>query len=661
MSRPFLSEFTWSWRRRNLFAAPLCGVTTAALVFYSIAIGAAATVGAPALPSGPHDPVSGPASVATNLPGTAPHVSADRNGAITTTDGLTLHLTTDFGSVRIIPLAPNEAPVVRYVLHIETDARDPLAKHLLDNYVLKTRSNSSGVEITGALPTQSAHRAAPSAQFWVHFEVTVPVGYHVDVKTGAGDIEALDVGGTASLVTQGGNILAGRIGSARDAQHLHKANSTYAAVLRTEGGHIQVKEVDGDLSAFTAGGHIVAGTISGDASLHSGGGHIRVGKIGGRATLDTEGGNITVNHAESFVNVHTGGGQIDFGEVRGSVRAQTGGGGIRIMYVSGPMEVVSSGGSICLTRVSGAVQAATNDGTITAWINPENTLPGANSMVRLAGASQLASGNGDIVVFLPRNLAANIEAVVSSSANASLSASASSPAWNSSSVADAHRIEADPAIHLAMQPVPGAPPGTVRAVGTLNGGGETLRLKTTSGNIRLQFLDSQIALREAMIRDEQARLNQTPGNIAPITFDTKDDFVFDQTLPDAGALTGLPPIPPTPPEAKDDWPENWFTVLKVALMGWMTEDPTDFQKRLTYAPHPSYPALAQTAGIEGVVKLQVRVTKDGRVEVLKIIEGEPVLANAAIAAVTQWRAKPGAVNGKPVDISSTVTFNFLLH
>jgi TonB family protein len=661
MIRRFLNEFTWAWRTRRLLRAPFRTATVATLTFAGVTIGAAAGSAGPARPSGPHDPVSSPALVATNLPGAAPHVSADRNGAITTTDGLTLRLATDFGSIRIIPLAPNEAPVVRYVVHIETDARDPLAKHLLDNYFLRTRSNSSGVEITGALPTQSAHGSTPSAQFWVHFEVTVPVGYHVDVKTGAGDIEALDVGGSASLVTQGGNILAGRIGSAYDVQHLHKANNNYVAVLRTEGGHIQVKEVDGDLSAFTAGGHIVAGSISGDASLHSGGGHIRAGKIGGRATLDTDGGNITVNHAESFVNVHTGGGQIDFGEVRGSVRAQTGGGGIRIMYVSGPMEVVSNGGSICLTRVSGAVQAATNDGTITAWINPENTLPGANSMVRLAGASQLASGNGDIVVFLPRNLAANIEAVVTSSANASLSASASSPTWNSSSVTDAHRIEADPAIHLAMQPVPGAPPGTVRAVGTLNGGGETLRLRTSSGNIRLQFLDSQIALREAMIRDEQARLNQTPGNIAPVAFGNKADFAFDQTLPDGSALTGLPPIPPSPPEAKDDWPETWFTAFKIALMGWMTEDPADFQKRLTYAPHPSYPALAQTAGIEGVVKLQVRVTKDGRVDVQKIIEGEPVLANAAIAAVTQWRAKPGTVNGKPVDISSTVTFNFLLH
>ena len=51
--------------------------------------------------------------------------------------------------------------------------------------------------------------------------------------------------------------------------------------------------------------------------------------------------------------------------------------------------------------------------------------------VQLAGASQLASGNGDIVVFLPRNLAANIDALVSKGGE--------------------HRIEADPALHLSVQ------------------------------------------------------------------------------------------------------------------------------------------------------------------------------------------------------------------
>src|SRR5207248_6981078 len=324
------------------------------------------------------------------------HASAVRTGVLTTRDGLTLRLTTDFGPVNITQLEPGAAPVVRYTVRIETDARGAAAQPLLDAYSLKARATPSGVEITGALPSQAARSA--NAQFWVQFEITVPRSYNVEVNTDAGDITTGDVGGTASLHTLGGNIKTGRIGASgiRDA-----AWGRSAAKLETEGGHIQVLDVAGDLTAFTGGGHINVGNISGEAALRTGGGHIRAGQIGGRAELETDGGNITVGQAGNLVSVRTGGGQIDFGEVRGSVRAQTGGGGIRMMYVSGPLEVESSAGSICLTRVAGTVRAATAGGTITAWINPDQTSSGGT--VHVPGLSQRTFGNGDIVAVLPPN------------------------------------------------------------------------------------------------------------------------------------------------------------------------------------------------------------------------------------------------------------------
>jgi TonB family protein len=639
------------FKMRRRWAWTLSCVLCVALLSVSYAM---AGPGDPVLPSGPLEPATYGAAhraelggeLSGEITGAAVHVTAERNGVLSTSDGLTLRLKADLGSVRIVALESGAAPVVRYLVHIETDAHEPQAKSLLNSYELKAKSTSSGVDITGKLPPQATHGPGAGAQFWVYFEVTVPPGYHVDVKTGAGDIEAQEIGGSAVLMTQGGNITVGRIG----AQDKRKINAGHAeAKLETEGGHIQVREVVGDLSAFTAGGHVIAGNVSGDASLRSGGGHIRAGKIGGRADLQTDGGNVTVSHADSFVNVRTGGGQIDFGEVRGSVHAQTAGGGIRVMYVSGPMEVVSSGGSICLTRVAGAVQAATTDGTITAWINPDapepsqqRVSPGLRSAVRLAGASQLASGNGDIVVFLPRNLAANIEAIVAAGG--------------------AQHIVADPAIHLSMQSAEGASAGATRAVGELNGGGEPLKLKTTAGTIRLQFLDSQTALRDSMVRDQIARLNPKISNLAPVALGSKMDFASggDSGSRELPELPAMPEIPEVPPQ-KQDWLDSWMNALQAALTGTIREDPAEFQKRLSYNPHPSYPALAQTSGVQGLVKLQVRVTRDGRVEVLKLLEGEPVLAEAAMTAVRQWRAQPGAVNGKPVEVTSTVTFNFQLH
>src|ERR1700676_2217468 len=202
--------------------------------------------GANAIEPSPRDPA---------LPGEpGPRASVDRSGTLQTRDGQMLHLTTDVGSGRIVALDPGAPPVVRYTVHIETDARAPLAQSLLDHYSVTARATATGVDIIGASPSQ-AGRGGANAQFYVQYEVTVPAGYSLDVNTGVGDIETQDIGGTASLITEGGNIRTGRIGfiGFRNA-----AQGRPIAKLSTQGGHIQVQDVAGNMDAFAAGGHIVA-------------------------------------------------------------------------------------------------------------------------------------------------------------------------------------------------------------------------------------------------------------------------------------------------------------------------------------------------------------------------------------------------------------------
>jgi TonB family protein len=293
------------------------------------------------------------------------------------------------------------------------------------------------------------------------------------------------------------------------------------------------------------------------------------------------------------------------------------------------MEVESNGGSICLTRVAGTVQAATSGGTITAWINPDD--PSGSGQVRLSGASQLSSGSGDIVVYLPRNLAANIDATVVNGSE--------------------HNIDADAALNLKIQnPTNGN--GTVHGVAVLNGGGTSLKLRTTGGKIRLKFTDSEVALRESLFRDQMNRLNK---RMLEIGFTPPP---FDPSIGPPAAQP--PPKEETSKEEDSDWLEKWLGDLERAFRGGISEDPDKFQKRLTFAPHPKYPALAQRAGIEGFVKLQVRLKQDGHIEVQKVLEGEPVLVDAAIDTVKQWHAKPALLNGKKTEVISTVTFNFQL-
>lgn len=75
---------------------------------------------------------------------------------------------------------------------------------------------------------------------------------------------------------------------------------------------------------------------------------------------------------------------------------------------------------------------------------------------------------------------------------------------------------------------------------------------------------------------------------------------------------------------------------------------------------PNYPPLARQARIQGTVLLQAEISKDGTIENLRLIQGHPMLAPAAIEAVKQWRYKPYMLNGEPVAVETQVQVNFTL-
>jgi TonB family protein len=75
---------------------------------------------------------------------------------------------------------------------------------------------------------------------------------------------------------------------------------------------------------------------------------------------------------------------------------------------------------------------------------------------------------------------------------------------------------------------------------------------------------------------------------------------------------------------------------------------------------PEYPEAAREQKIQGPVVLEVRAGRDGAVQQVKLISGQPLLADAAIAAVNQWQFKPRLVKGQAVAIEARVTLNFRL-
>ncbi len=73
---------------------------------------------------------------------------------------------------------------------------------------------------------------------------------------------------------------------------------------------------------------------------------------------------------------------------------------------------------------------------------------------------------------------------------------------------------------------------------------------------------------------------------------------------------------------------------------------------------PVYPRLAQAAGVQGEVVLQAIIGKDGSIENLRAISGNPLLVKAALDAVQQWRYHPYLLNSEPVEVETQITVRF---
>jgi protein TonB len=75
---------------------------------------------------------------------------------------------------------------------------------------------------------------------------------------------------------------------------------------------------------------------------------------------------------------------------------------------------------------------------------------------------------------------------------------------------------------------------------------------------------------------------------------------------------------------------------------------------------PSYPPLAKQARISGAVVLKAVIGKDSSIKDLQALSGHPMLVQAALDAVRQWRYKPYVVEGEPVEVDTQITVNFTL-
>jgi protein TonB len=76
---------------------------------------------------------------------------------------------------------------------------------------------------------------------------------------------------------------------------------------------------------------------------------------------------------------------------------------------------------------------------------------------------------------------------------------------------------------------------------------------------------------------------------------------------------------------------------------------------------PTYPQMAKIARVQGAVLLAALIGKDGTIQNLHVVStASPLLNQAALDAVKQWKYKPYILNGEPVEVDTNITVNFTL-
>jgi protein TonB len=125
------------------------------------------------------------------------------------------------------------------------------------------------------------------------------------------------------------------------------------------------------------------------------------------------------------------------------------------------------------------------------------------------------------------------------------------------------------------------------------------------------------------------------------------NFTLNDGAGDGSSVSGpsgsIPP-PPPPPFAEG--------ILRVG--GEITAP------RKIFDAAPVYPEAAKAAGVQGIIIAEVLLDVAGNVADIRLLRTNPLLQDAALDAIWQWRYEPALLNGEAVPMVMTVTVNFTL-
>lgn len=103
-----------------------------------------------------------------------------------------------------------------------------------------------------------------------------------------------------------------------------------------------------------------------------------------------------------------------------------------------------------------------------------------------------------------------------------------------------------------------------------------------------------------------------------------------------------------------------FGLIAVACAAPIRVGGSQQQKKLVNKVVPKYPPEAKAKGIEGTVRLEAIINKDGSVKDIKVLSGPEELVPPSLEAVKQWVYEPTLLNGEPVEVITDIDVNYTL-
>lgn len=290
--------------------------------------------------------------------------------------GGSLTIVSEFGAIDIQTAEQDKVEVI-----VTKESKSKLAKasqEVLKDFELAFEHEGSDVRIDGAFKRGREHWRKKLNRLKIHFLVTVPRQYNIDLDTSSGGISVADLDGNVRAKTSGGNLRLGDI-----------AGTVWG---RTSGGNIELTSCGGQAELKTSGGSIEVVNVAGDVQARTSGGNLRFGAVQGSIWGKTSGGSIKVAKCSGGADVQTSGGNIILQNVGGSVNAKTSGGNIHAFMITQPdsdCSLHTSGGgitTILIPDIAVDVEAETSGGHVSTDFVVESVIQGKVAKNRLKGS-----------------------------------------------------------------------------------------------------------------------------------------------------------------------------------------------------------------------------------------------------------------------------------